>query len=59
MTTALCPYCKAPRAVMYGQTQSATEELIEVYSIQCDHRWKLSREESRKLREKFNIVRSP
>ena len=50
-----CPYCKESRGVSCSRTQAATGEPIEVYAIQCDHAWRLTPEDSRKLRE--NIIR--
>ena len=46
-----CPSCKESRGVCCSRTQAATGEPIGVYAIQCDHTWKLTPEDSKKLRE--------
>ena len=50
-----CPYCKESRGVSCSRAQAATDEPIEVYAIHCDHTWRFTPEDSRKLRE--NILR--
>ena len=46
-----CPYCKELRGVSCSRVQAATNEPIEVYAIQCDHSWRLTSEDSKKLRD--------
>ena len=52
-----CPYCKESRGVSCSRNQAATGEPIEVYAIQCDHTWKLTPAESKKLRENSEALR--
>jgi len=50
-----CPRCKELRGVGCSRTQAAADEPIEGYAIQCDHTWKLTSEESNKLRQSSEI----
>jgi hypothetical protein len=53
---AVCPHCNERRGVSCSRTQSITGEPIEVYAIECDHSWKLTAEEGRKLRKNSQIL---
>ena len=46
-----CPQCKGSRSASCSRSQAATGDAIAVYAIQCDHSWKLTPEQSNKLRE--------
>lgn len=49
--TATCPVCKEPRDVIANRRQvRETLELVEVFSIKCEHTWKLTDEQGTKLR---------
>jgi hypothetical protein len=52
-----CPYCKESRGVSCSRSQAATGEPIDVYAIQCDHTWKLTPADSKKLRENSEALR--
>ena len=46
---AFCPFCKEMRGVNCSREQAVTGEPIDVYSIQCDHTWRLTPEDNKKL----------
>ncbi|MCU1305056.1 MAG: hypothetical protein JWQ87_5340 [Candidatus Sulfotelmatobacter sp.] len=46
-----CPECETRRSVSCSRAQVKTGQPVKVYSIQCDHNWSLSPEDSKKLRE--------
>jgi hypothetical protein len=50
-----CPFCKEMRGVNCSREQARTSGPIEVYAIHCDHTWKLTPEDSKKLRD--NAIR--
>ena len=54
--TAECPKCKELRGVSCNRSQARTGEPIEVYAIHCDHTWKLTPEDSKKLRENSDLL---
>lgn len=54
--TAECPYCKELRGVGCSRTQAAAGKQIDVHAIQCDHAWKLTPEDSNKLRQSSGIL---
>lgn len=45
-----CPFCKATRGLNCSKTQALSGELVEVYSISCNHIFILNNEQSEKLR---------
>jgi hypothetical protein len=51
-----CPFCKEKRGVACSMSQAKTGDLIEVYAIQCDHHWKLTSDESNKLRKSSDLL---
>jgi hypothetical protein len=54
---ALCPFCKEMRGVNCNREQTVTGEPIDVYAIQCDHTWRLTPEERKKLLEHSDLLR--
>ena len=48
--------CKESRGVSCSRRQAATGEPIEVYAISCDHTWKLTSGDSKKLRENSDFL---
>jgi hypothetical protein len=52
-----CPHCGESRGVSCSLTQVVTGEPIEVYAVQCDHTWRLTPDDSRKLRENTDLLR--
>jgi hypothetical protein len=54
---AFCPHCKESRGVSCSRSQAATGAPVDVYAIQCDHAWKLTPDDSKKLREKSEALR--
>ncbi len=54
--TAECPQCKEQRGVSCSRNQARTGEPIEVYAIACDHRWRLTPEDSKRLRELTTVL---
>jgi C4-type Zn-finger protein len=49
--TAFCPICKEKRGVAASKKQIKEGGQVSVYAIHCDHSWKLSQEDSDKLRK--------
>ena len=54
---AFCPICKEMRGVNCSREQAMTGGPVEVYAIQCDHAWILTREDSKKLLEHSDLLR--
>ena len=54
---AFCLFCKEKRGVNCSREQAMTGAPVEVYAIQCDHAWTLTREDSKKLMEHSDWLR--
>lgn len=46
-----CPFCKDMRGLNCSKKQALSGELVEIYSISCDHHFTLTKEQSERLRK--------
>ncbi len=53
-----CLFCKVPRDLHCSKKQALSGELVEVYSVTCDHKFTLTKEQSEKLRNHLLEVTS-
>jgi hypothetical protein len=46
-----CPFCKVQRDLHCSREEALSGKLVEVYSVTCDHRFTLTKDQSEKLRD--------